>query len=207
MTREVAFADFVIQQAGRLEQSWTNVNERDKRIRALLNQGLSIVDIAAKMTPEVTQTTIKRTIHNQEKQRKRDGENLRAAWVLPPDQSGTVLQLILRKKWFDMIASGIKSEEYREIKPHWIKRLTNRGYDFVRFRNGYGKNAPQMVVELMEIVTGFGVVDWGAPSNEQVYIIRLGAIIHVTKVLMSAAERTISQSEWTPEQLGKLIRK
>ena len=33
------------------------------------------------------------------------------------------LTLFLKKKWFDMIASGEKTEEYREIKPYWEKRL------------------------------------------------------------------------------------
>lgn len=34
-----------------------------------------------------------------------------------------VLHLTLKKKWFDMIASGQKKEEYREIKQHWASRL------------------------------------------------------------------------------------
>ena len=34
-----------------------------------------------------------------------------------------VLHLTLKKKWFDLIASGEKKEEYREIKDFWIKRL------------------------------------------------------------------------------------
>ena len=34
-----------------------------------------------------------------------------------------VLHLTLKKKWFDMIASGEKKEEYREIKPYWVSRL------------------------------------------------------------------------------------
>lgn len=34
-----------------------------------------------------------------------------------------ILHLALKKKWFDMIASGEKKEEYREIKPYWITRL------------------------------------------------------------------------------------
>lgn len=33
------------------------------------------------------------------------------------------LSLVLKRKWFDMIASGEKTEEYREIKPHWMQRL------------------------------------------------------------------------------------
>lgn len=33
------------------------------------------------------------------------------------------LDLVLKGKWYDMIASGEKTEEYREIKPYWEKRL------------------------------------------------------------------------------------
>lgn len=33
------------------------------------------------------------------------------------------LQLTIKKKWFDMIASGEKKEEYREIKQYWCNRL------------------------------------------------------------------------------------
>ena len=34
-----------------------------------------------------------------------------------------ILHLKLKKKWFDMILSGEKKEEYRAIKPYWLKRL------------------------------------------------------------------------------------
>lgn len=33
------------------------------------------------------------------------------------------LHITQQKKWFDMVAAGIKKEEYREIKPYWIDRL------------------------------------------------------------------------------------
>lgn len=33
------------------------------------------------------------------------------------------LDLVLKKKWYDMIESGEKTEEYREIKPYWIVRM------------------------------------------------------------------------------------
>ena len=36
-----------------------------------------------------------------------------------------ILDLPLKKEWYEMIESGIKTEEYREIKPYWIKRLCN----------------------------------------------------------------------------------
>lgn len=34
-----------------------------------------------------------------------------------------MLHLVLRRKWYDMITSGVKTEEYREIKLYWEKRL------------------------------------------------------------------------------------
>lgn len=34
-----------------------------------------------------------------------------------------VLNLVVANKWYDMIASGEKNEEYRTIKAYWINRL------------------------------------------------------------------------------------
>lgn len=34
-----------------------------------------------------------------------------------------VLTLVVSKEWFDMIAAGRKTEEYREIKPYWVRRM------------------------------------------------------------------------------------
>jgi hypothetical protein len=89
-----------------------------------------------------------------------------------------ILHLTLKKKWFDLIVSGIKKEEYREIKPYWDKRL-NKKYDTICFRNGYAKNSPRTTVQLKEILTGLGIIEWGAPKQERVYILRLGEIIEV----------------------------
>lgn len=33
------------------------------------------------------------------------------------------LTLSLKKQWFEMTKAGIKTEDYREINPYWIKRL------------------------------------------------------------------------------------
>lgn len=33
------------------------------------------------------------------------------------------LQLSLKTKWFEMTKAGIKTEDYREITPYWIRRL------------------------------------------------------------------------------------
>ena len=87
-----------------------------------------------------------------------------------------ILHLTLKKQWFDMIKSGEKREEYREIKPYWNKRL-NKSYDVVRFRNGYSKDSPVLAVELKEVMTSLGIIEWGAPEGERVYILKLGEII------------------------------
>ena len=58
-----------------------------------------------------------------------------------------ILHLTLKKKWFDLIASGRKKIEYREAKPYWMTRLEGRKFDEIYFRNGYSKNSPFMRVE------------------------------------------------------------
>jgi hypothetical protein len=39
-------------------------------------------------------------------------------------KNNKTLCLPLKKEWYEMIESGVKTEEYREIKPYWILRLT-----------------------------------------------------------------------------------
>lgn len=92
------------------------------------------------------------------------------------------LYLTLEKKWFDMIASGEKKEEYREMKTYWDVRLAKyKSGDIVEFRNGYAKDAPRIQVELKDITCGEGRVLWGAPKGKGVYIIRLGKILTATR--------------------------
>ena len=63
-----------------------------------------------------------------------------------------VLHLTLKKKWFDMIASGEKKEEYREVKAYWINRLWGKEFNAVTFKNGYGKNSPSITLECKQII-------------------------------------------------------
>ena len=84
-----------------------------------------------------------------------------------------VLTLTISKQWFDMIADDKKNEEYREIKPYWIKRLTTncevaydvaaetycgkvlyRPYTHVLFINGYRKDSPRIEKEIVSITIG-----------------------------------------------------
>lgn len=100
-----------------------------------------------------------------------------------------VLDLPLKKEWYEMIESGIKKEEYREIKPYWSKRFVGEdepvvvehysddgcnvfGYTNVRFRYGYTKRT--MLFELKDITIGKGKTEWGAPVDKEVFILKLG---------------------------------
>lgn len=45
-----------------------------------------------------------------------------------------VLKLVVSKQWFDMIASGEKTEEYRDIKPYWVARLFHNNSNIIDVR-------------------------------------------------------------------------
>lgn len=45
-----------------------------------------------------------------------------------------VLTLTVRKQYFDMIAAGKKTEEYREIKPYWVARLFHNNSNIIDVR-------------------------------------------------------------------------
>lgn len=87
-----------------------------------------------------------------------------------------VLHMTLKKKWFDMIASGEKKEEYREIKPYWASRIEGKEFDVVCFRNGYAKDAPTIVVDFLGLGYGLGRPEWGA-GKDPVFILKLGDVL------------------------------
>ncbi|WP_205650831.1 hypothetical protein [Alteromonas macleodii] len=88
-----------------------------------------------------------------------------------------ILHLTLLKKWFDDIYAGVKKEEYRTIKPYWERRLIGKTYTHILFRNGYQKNARQFLIELKSVRQGPGRVEWGAPANENLFVLSLGEIV------------------------------
>lgn len=58
-----------------------------------------------------------------------------------------VLTLTVNKEWFSRILSGVKKEEYREIKPYWVARL---------FYDRFGKLSPVLVKELTDYIIKHG---------------------------------------------------
>lgn len=111
-----------------------------------------------------------------------------------------MLILPIKKKWFDMILSGKKKEEYREIKPYWdvriakwldikstkenieeIKRVLQHGNvswkpDLkAKFINGYGSSRPSFVSDC-EVSIGTGREEWGAEPGKEYYVIHIKGI-------------------------------
>lgn len=96
-----------------------------------------------------------------------------------------ILFLTVKREFFEDIILGNKKEEYREVKPYWKTRLSNilGRLEFERhkvcIRNGYQKDAPEVICDLRYITTGYGLKEWGADtvSESKVYIIGLGEIL------------------------------
>ena len=87
--------------------------------------------------------------------------------ILLMEEEQEILHLVLKRKYFDQIAEGTKTIEFRDKTDYWKKRLENREYDVIKFRNGYAKDAPTMLVEYKGYTIG------------EEYELKLGKIIEV----------------------------
>ena len=89
-----------------------------------------------------------------------------------------MLTLPIKKKWFDLIKSGIKKEEYRAISPYYISRLGRfQGKEIeVCLRNGYSSSSPALNV-LCEVTTGTGKAEWGAVENQYYFVLKILKIL------------------------------
>lgn len=83
------------------------------------------------------------------------------------------LHLVLKHKWFDMIAAGVKLEEYREITDYWTKRIWERRgeIDSVCFHRGY--TSLTITRRVLAIVEDAGLEEWGAEPLTLYYVIKL----------------------------------
>lgn len=106
-----------------------------------------------------------------------------------------MLTLPIKKKWFDMIRSGEKTEEYRTISRYWTARFEKlwgkdwlkiaylglspeiflpgvNGIHTVRFRNGYRKDSPA-IEAVCSLSVGSGREEWGAEPGERYFILKI----------------------------------
>lgn len=111
-----------------------------------------------------------------------------------------MLTMPIKKKWFGMILSGEKLEEYREIKPYYETRFMNTfgvvyvGGTWIKcsdigltecakepiqpvmFRNGYSKTSPSFIAKCT-LSVGTGKEEWGAERDKQYFILTVHEIL------------------------------
>ncbi|MBR5180257.1 MAG: ASCH domain-containing protein [Lachnospiraceae bacterium] len=94
-----------------------------------------------------------------------------------------MLILTIKKQWFDMIAVGVKKEEYRDIKPYYTSRFTSIGLldktsrptntsVWIMFRNGYSKSSPTLKA-LCRLDVKQGNTTWGAEPDTTYYTLKI----------------------------------
>jgi len=94
-----------------------------------------------------------------------------------------MLTLPIKQKWFDMIVSGEKQEEYRATTDYWTKRFVSelarqgkqRGFNGlkVRIRAGYRKDADMAELTLSMITQGTGRPEWGAEPGVEYFVLHI----------------------------------
>ena len=109
-----------------------------------------------------------------------------------------MLELPIKGKWFEMILSGEKKEEYREIKPYYEVRFQNlfgvilleqggiiteiirevpgeikrEEVQEIIFRLGYSRNARKIKCRCTLDIGG-GKEEWGAMQGQRYFILRI----------------------------------
>lgn len=105
-----------------------------------------------------------------------------------------MLTLPIKKVWYEMILSGFKKEEYRNITPYYEARFKNAfGYilynneivykkeALIKFRNGYSKNAPSFIAKC-SINIGEGRQEWGAIPGVKYFILGIVKILEKEEI-------------------------
>lgn len=87
-----------------------------------------------------------------------------------------MIVLPIKKKWFDMIVSGQKKEEYRTFTKRYgsmfFKAADVNGEFWCILRNGYRLDSPSITVRV-SLSIGHGKREWGAEPNEQYFILTI----------------------------------
>lgn len=88
--------------------------------------------------------------------------------------------LPIMKKWYDMILSGEKKEEYRKLTKYYETRFNNlfknQEYAWIMFRNGYSSKSPSFMARCT-LRKGVGNVEWGAEPETEYYILEIKEIL------------------------------
>ena len=88
-----------------------------------------------------------------------------------------MLTLPIKKKWFDMIKSGEKKEEYRKINEYYGTRFGRLGVGDnsiheILLRNGYNKTSPTLKCKVI-INIDYGYIGWGADIGKFYFVLKI----------------------------------
>lgn len=84
-----------------------------------------------------------------------------------------MLTLPIKREWFEMIKSGKKREEYRELNPYYTSRFAHLGNSgYVLFRAGYSSSSPTLEA-FVNVKCGVGRPEWGAVPNRPYFILEI----------------------------------
>lgn len=114
-----------------------------------------------------------------------------------------ILHLTLKKKWFDMILSGNKNEEYRVLNLYWFTRLVDcdkdereylfhsceknirfKKFDYIHFYNGNAASLkyPNFIIECKGVSIKKTVPEWSDNYKSECFAISLGRIINANNI-------------------------
>jgi len=106
-----------------------------------------------------------------------------------------MLILPIKKKWFDMILTGEKKEEYREIKPYYKNRFksvfdmypysyipTGTDEKQIMFRNGYSTNSPSFIADCTLDIKK-GKEEWGAEKDCEYYVLKIHRVYNEKNIV------------------------
>ncbi len=115
------------------------------------------------------------------------------------------LKLVLKYKWFDMIESLIKKEEYRSINIYYISKLFDlkkadktaiefmdlliknptdislwkylKPFESIVFYRAYSRGRKEINLSILSITVGKAVPEWSDNWPGDVFVLKLGNII------------------------------
>lgn len=93
-----------------------------------------------------------------------------------------MLTFPITKKWLDLILSGKKKEEYRDLSAFYISRLGMFKGEIIEVKllNGYSSKSPYVIIKC-KVTVGEGETAWGAVTGKYYFVLKIIEIIEVNK--------------------------
>jgi ASC-1-like (ASCH) protein len=88
-----------------------------------------------------------------------------------------LLTLTIKREYFDAIKSGEKTREYRIANKFYASRIEDKQIDRILLKNGYSRDAPQILIECLKITKERLKVPIYGNTKQEFYVLHLGKII------------------------------